>query len=344
MKKLLSLIFALLMITLIFASCDTGGVEISSEPVSEASSVEVSSTEKNEVTSIVDSQDNLLTKKATYDPNKKQVLFRSGGYYVLQSDGVVDQINLKDGDYLECYIFVDNRCIYATQGDGEDGNDHGQLISRDLITGEETIIENAPVTAIAADDTYLYYHIMGEVYTNKGRFVKRSVNGEKVEFASEYGLEYAPQDFILRDGMLYYKNLHLYAVSVADWKQPKEVIQPGITYNVFQYASAPEGVICSLFDSKTEQFAFQYLKDDGKKQTVAEFDRLEDQQWLGVHNNTVYYALDDVIFSYDLQSSQTKEIMLIPGFNGAEIDEKGNLLVSSVEDGKYKVVCTTSEE
>ena len=44
MKKLLSLILALLMTTLIFASCDMGGEEVSSEPILEVSSVEVSST------------------------------------------------------------------------------------------------------------------------------------------------------------------------------------------------------------------------------------------------------------------------------------------------------------
>ena len=43
MKKLLALILVLLMTILIFASCDTGGEEVSSDPVSEVSSVEVSS-------------------------------------------------------------------------------------------------------------------------------------------------------------------------------------------------------------------------------------------------------------------------------------------------------------
>ena len=45
MKKLFALILALLMTTLIFASCDTVGEEVSGEPVSEVSSVEASSVE-----------------------------------------------------------------------------------------------------------------------------------------------------------------------------------------------------------------------------------------------------------------------------------------------------------
>ncbi len=62
MKKLLSLILVLLMTTLIFASCDTGGEEKSSDPVSEVSSVEISSSEesskeeKSEISSKIESE------------------------------------------------------------------------------------------------------------------------------------------------------------------------------------------------------------------------------------------------------------------------------------------------
>ncbi len=49
MKKLLSLILALLMTTLVFASCNTDGEEVSSEPVSEISSIEVSSAEVSSI-------------------------------------------------------------------------------------------------------------------------------------------------------------------------------------------------------------------------------------------------------------------------------------------------------
>ncbi len=45
MKKLLAILLSILMVLLIFASCDTGGEEKSSEPVSEVSSLEVSTKE-----------------------------------------------------------------------------------------------------------------------------------------------------------------------------------------------------------------------------------------------------------------------------------------------------------